>query len=403
METEATRRLIDMDKITRAKIKLVALHPFWSVFALRQEVQVRDIQGDIATDGKILALSPEFIKSSSDEELAAGIAKAAAHVALGHHTRKGTRDAQDWQHAAHAAAVNVLREIPYWKGKSDGSYEGMSTEDIYQLIHRKKPEKDQNQEGPQGKPGSDGQGNGKPQEGQGQGQEGPQVELIEPENPQEADQERKQLLRIAARAEASRHAGNIPLGLRKMIQAEEAPAVNWRDELASMATAPAKVDYLWTRPNRRHIADGLYLPSIGGVELSPLVIGIDVSGSTGPYIPAFIAAVEDIMQQHPGLMVHIITCNTKIQESQTFEDAPIKRDWYCGGGTRLKPLMDACAAWTAEDGRTPAGIVVLTDLYSDDIKQLEEPEIPLLWLNYGNHAAPFGRTVHVPVEDAKVN
>jgi len=65
--------------------------------------------------------------------------------------------------------------------------------------------------------------------------------------------------------------------------------------------------------------------------------------------------------------------------------------------------MDACAAWTAEDGRTPAGIVVLTDLYSDDIKQLEEPEIPLLWLNYGNHAAPFGRTVHVPVEDAKVN
>lgn len=396
------------EKISAARTKLVAMHPFWSVFALRQKIELRDNVKEMATDGITLALNPEFVDSCDAEKLAAGIALAAAHVALGHHTRQGQREQQDWQQAAHETAMHALKTVPYWTGKAKQDYDNLSAEDVYALIHRKKPEKPQDQPNQQQQPNPAGnQGNGPGQGNQPSSQPGtpgadPAVELQTPADPQTADNDRKEMLRIAARAEAGRRAGSIPDALKELIRSAEKPAVDWREELAALATAEARNEYQWTRPNRRHIADGLYLPSLGGVELAPLIVAIDVSGSTGPYIPVFLAAVDDIMAQHPGLKIQIITCNTKIQEQELFEDAPIRKEWKCGGGTRFAPIFRAVEGWTDPDtGREPAGIAILTDLEAPDLKELQEPETPVLWAVFGGRKdIPFGTRVHIPLDTA---
>src|SRR5208282_5738727 len=59
----------------------------------------------------------------------------------------------------------------------------------------------------------------------------------------------------------------------------------------------AKSDYAWTPPNRRHIARGLYLPSLRSETLGPVVVGVDTSGSIDDAtLAAFAAEISAILE-----------------------------------------------------------------------------------------------------------
>ena len=59
------------------------------------------------------------------------------------------------------------------------------------------------------------------------------------------------------------------------------PPVDWRDVLRAFVAAAACNDYSWSRPNRRFVWQGLYLPGLHSEDIGEVVIAIDTSGSVG--------------------------------------------------------------------------------------------------------------------------
>jgi hypothetical protein len=58
----------------------------------------------------------------------------------------------------------------------------------------------------------------------------------------------------------ARLAGKMPAGAARSLEASKTANVDWRELLRSQWSDTIPSDYSWTRPNRRHIWNGLYLP-----------------------------------------------------------------------------------------------------------------------------------------------
>jgi predicted metal-dependent peptidase len=57
----------------------------------------------------------------------------------------------------------------------------------------------------------------------------------------------------------SKIAGKVPAGLERSLEGAEKARVDWRELLRRSWPEASPADYSWTRPNRRHIWQGLYL------------------------------------------------------------------------------------------------------------------------------------------------
>jgi len=56
--------------------------------------------------------------------------------------------------------------------------------------------------------------------------------------------------------------GPLPAGLGRTIEQILQPTADWRAVLRDFVATCARNDYSWVRPNRRFIAQGLYLPGV---------------------------------------------------------------------------------------------------------------------------------------------
>jgi hypothetical protein len=57
-------------------------------------------------------------------------------------------------------------------------------------------------------------------------------------------------------------AGTLPSGVTRSLEAAESAGVDWRELLRRSWSETIPADYSWTRPNRRHVWNGLYLPGV---------------------------------------------------------------------------------------------------------------------------------------------
>jgi predicted metal-dependent peptidase len=78
-------------------------------------------------------------------------------------------------------------------------------------------------------------------------------------------------------------AGKLGGAVDRMIKDSLAPKVNWPDELRDFVTSlcSGRDISTWRRPNRRLLADGIYMPSTISETVGRLGIGVDTSGSVG--------------------------------------------------------------------------------------------------------------------------
>lgn len=344
-----------------------------------------------ATDGKTLALNPAWFLSLTDGERIGIVIHEVLHCGLQHHCRRGHRNPKLWNIAADLAINSILRAGGYslpmdgvFPGQQpyEGMPEGLSAEQYYARLEQ---EGQRNDKGDTPDPGGCGAVI------DGDGLDGPSSEAQ-----MKASAENWQVAMHQALATGKKR-GTLPAGLERFITDVLEPKVDWRDVLREFIRSYARNDYTWTRPNRRFIGQGLYMPGLRSEELGDIAVAIDTSGSIGQQqLNVFAAELQGILESY-DTAVTILWCDAQVHavEQWSSADGPLdlsksKERLAGGGGTDHAPVFQKLD----ELDLRPACCVCLTDLYTNFPDAA--PPYPVLWAVIGGaNQAPFGTVVEV--------
>ena len=429
-------------KIRRAIGSLLATNRFFGVLALRMPVGPGKVE-TIAGDGLTLTYSEEWVSEATHDEIKGAIAHIVFACALKHHVRKGDRQHGRWNKASRIVTAELLERENIWVP------DGIQGRDLpIETVYDQLPEE---QEGPEGCPspspmpgvgmgqGGQGQGQGQDQQdsqgqggggqdddhqnpgggssggnqgqggqnqsqGQGSDQQGPQLPPGEIQQaPEEQQQEQDQSWDQASKqaAQISKSTGNQSGNIEQAFEDQHTHRRDWQDILREYMQSVAPTDYSWSRPNRRFIDMGLYLPSLHGEGMGPIVVAIDTSGSVDDlHVNQACTEMFAIARDVGPERIHLLQCDTRITDAQDFDptDAPTEIKIRGRGGTKLEPVFE----YIAEQGIQPELLVYMTDLEVSSWP--EEPDFPVVWAVENDHQAtkaPWGQTVVVAPEAAR--
>jgi len=280
-------------RIQKARTALLLDHPFFGTLLFRLGARARSSIATMATDGVSLYFNPEFVEGLSSAELIGTLAHEVMHPALQHHTRRGGRNHRRWNMACDYAINPMLVDAGLTLPKDvlmDRRFRGMNAEEIYNRLEA---------EDDQSSPGKDGdriqQSSG--ERGEAQATEDPDAET--PQVPETAggigqvldaamdaesgssveEQAREWQMAVQQAENVARLAGKMPAGAARSLEAAKTASIDWRELLRRAWSETIPADYSWTRPNRRHIWNGLYLPGVTSERVGEVAIAVDCSGS----------------------------------------------------------------------------------------------------------------------------
>jgi predicted metal-dependent peptidase len=175
-----------------------------------------------------------------------------------------------------------------------------------------------------------------------------------------------------------------------------APKVDWRDALRDFVTAfcQDKDVSTWRKPNRRWVDQDVYLPTLIGESVGPLVVAIDTSGSIGGEIlDSFLSEVVGICKTVTPERIDLLYWDTRVAGHEKYEpdsfDSIMQSTKPAGGGG-----TDVCSVfeYVKQKAIKPEAIVVLTDGYTP---WPESVGVPTLFAINTEIVAPVGKTVRI--------
>jgi predicted metal-dependent peptidase len=409
--------LSSMVRIQKARTTLLLDHPFFGTLLFRLGAQARSSIPTMATDGVSLYFNPQFVETLSAAETAGTLAHEVMHPALQHHTRRGGRNPRRWNMACDYAINPMLVDAGLTLPKDvllDKRFRGMSAERIYNLLEEDEQNQssssDADSERRDGSVDHRGGSSNTPESSnsakdndetpsvpQTPGGIGQVLDAPEPGNGEGdtvAEQARDWQIAVEQAENVAKLAGKLPAGVTRSLEAAQAAVVDWRELLRRAWSETIPADYSWTRPNRRHVWAGLYLPGITSEGVGEIVIAVDCSGSINArQLGLFEAEVRSILAGQQPRLVHVLYFDTEVQNAEIYQAGqPVKLAPVGGGGTDFRP----CFRWLEEQGITPQTLVFLTDLSGTFPSNV--PPYPVLWASTGKRDAPFGQVI--PMEAA---
>ena len=397
--------------VDRAMINLIFTHPFFSTLALRlRVVEATHISGmtkdgTVATvplptmgvDGRHLFYNPEFVLGLEKEELIGVVCHEVIHCASKHHLRRNDRDPKLWNVATDYVVNGTVQESGFTLpegGLINPQYAAMSEEAVYALLEQDLPNNPELQKLLQPGDGGDGGDGSDPGKCGGvlspRDEDGNEASLSQAELAAEA---RNWDMAVVQAAKVAKARGNCPAFAERLVQELTEPKANFHQLLQRFMDRQCKNDYSWFPPNRRHVGAGLYLPSVSGEGLGPVVVAVDTSGSmSDDDISVAAGAINAVLRDAHPEVVHVVYVDAKTAHAETFaeEDLPLTIHPKGGGGTRFTPAFD----WVAEQHLDPSCMIYITDMYSNDFPTTAP--YPVLWARTKGHAdtvPPFGTTV----------
>jgi predicted metal-dependent peptidase len=244
----------------------------------------------------------------------------------------------------------------------DHKYDGMSAEEVYDILYEKADKIDINDllnrmidDHMDGDDEQDGGGGGDgDQEGKGR------PRLTQEERQQIKDEIKEAMLAAASASDA----GNIPAGVKRLIQELTEPKMNWRELLRMQLESTIKSDFTWMRASRKGWHMDAVMP---GMKVDPMIdiaIAIDASGSIDErMLKDFLGEVQGIMDSFPAYKIHIITFDTDAYNPAQYDSDNL--DDICdyevsgGGGTDF----DCIFKYLKDNEIEPKRLVVFTDGY----------------------------------------
>lgn len=191
---------------------------------------------------------------------------------------------------------------------------------------------------------------------------------------------------------AGKLGANVPREVEEALESK----VNWREALAEFVTSHAtdKEESTWRRPNRRHVANDMYMPSMFSEAIGRVVIGIDTSGSIcNDVLGQFLSEVRGICQTVQPEGIDLLYWGDTVVGHEKYDrdqiDAVLSSTRPVGGGgTDVREMF----AYIAEQKLKPAAVVVLTDGETPWPDTLAHPT---LFAILGNCVAPIGKSLKI--------
>ncbi len=387
-------------RIQKARTTLLLDHPFFGTLLFRLKGRETHSVATMATDGVSLFYNPGFVDKLSTPELVGVLAHEVLHPGLQHHTRRGDRRPFRWNKACDYAINPLILDAGLVLPKDvliEDRFRGMSAERIYNLL-------EEEEEGGSGQgsedqteptPGGSTQGNEENDEPNAPVTPGGIGQILDASEPEAADgkdiaeQAREWQIAVEQAQTLAKLVGKIPAGLERSLEGAEEARVDWRELLRRSWSETNPTDYSWTRPNRRHIWQGLYLPGVIREGVGEIVIAVDCSGSVSArQLSLFEAEIRSILEGQRPERVHVLYFDTRVHKVDVYAAGQqISLDPVGGGGTDFRPCFD----WVDEQQVQAQMLVFLTDLYGTLPK--EEPSYPVLWASTGARQAPFGQLI----------
>lgn len=360
----AGRELESVVELLRtARIGLLLKSSFFGNLATRLKLVPADEWcSTAATDGRNFYFNSKFIKMLQPRELEFLFGHEVLHVVYDHFGRRGSRNPQLWNVANDYCVNSDLKKhhvgqfITTVPCLYDSKYDGMSSEEVYDLLYEN-AEKidietlvdrllDDHMEG-QGDGDEDSEGKGRPK-------------ISDEERAKIRDEIKEAILNAASTSEA----GNIPLGVRRLIKDLTEPALNWRELLRLNLESTIKSDFSWMRASRRGWHMDAIMPGMRNDEQIDIAIAIDASGSISELmLRDFLSEVQGIMDQFQTFRIHLVTFDTEAYNPVTYNSDNL--DTICdyeiegGGGTDF----DCVFEYLKKEHIEPKRLIVFTDGY----------------------------------------
>jgi len=441
--------------LTKARTRLLKKLVFFGQLALKLGLQESTQTQTMATDGKHIYYNPAWVETVSVLMLAGVILHEVLHVIFMHPLRRGGRNHERWNIACDLAINPIIVrhgfELP--EGALDEwQYHSMTAEQIYKQLDQ---EGDWEKHLPPESPGE-----GEQEAGDEAQSGGIQQDQSDPETPSAPSQEAetggdesktgdspadggesgkpdanapparqprvgevwdatnddgsklsksecKALERIVAKdiftaKQTHDQIGRGSLGAEIDAQIKEiskAEEVDWRVLLRrNVVGAIEKCDTTWSRPNRRHIHSGLYLPGDSREGCGEIVVVIDTSGSTMGYHSLFLHEIKLILDEAQPELVHVIYCDEQVNQTEELVP-PVEFTEYHprgGGGTSFRAPFQ----WVEDRFIEPECLIYLTDGWGES--PAEEPEYPVIWATCGtSHYFKWGEIIGIDDGEAR--
>jgi predicted metal-dependent peptidase len=396
------------EKLITARVGLLLRASFFGNLATRLKlVNADEWCSTAATDGRHFYYNSRFIDMLKPKEVEFLFGHEVLHCVYDHFGRRGDRDpmlfnvANDYAVNADLKKHRVGEFITSVPCLYDSKYEGMSSEEIYDDLYENAEKINLSDlidklldDHLDGEGDSDGDDDGDEKDGRGK-----KPKMSAEERQKIRDEIKEAVLSAAA---ASDGAGNLPAGVKRLIQDMTAPKINWRELLRMQLESTIKSDFTWMRASRRGWHMDAIMPGMKNDELIDIAIGIDASGSIDErMLRDFLSETQGIMDQFQSFRIHIFTFDTRVYNPQQYNSDNL--DSICdyevkgGGGTDFDAIFD----YLKEEQIEPKRLVVFTDGYPFG-SWGDENYADTVWIIHGNTTVvpPWGQHAYYEKEKA---
>jgi predicted metal-dependent peptidase len=301
--------------ITKARERLLVRARFLGSIALwLQWIEAPEV-GTMATDGRHVWFCRKWCEAQGVRKIMGVIAHEVLHVVNKHHLRRGKRDSDRWNVAADLVINRLLTDDAY-ELPSDGLFDherrfsGLPVETVYLRLEQEEQNQQSggdDQEHQQGRAGTNSANttavpnrtarnsvpaNGKttsPTSGLGDDDIAPAKhwgevrdltdgsgKTLTQSDLRQAEHDLDVVIRQAAAA--AKRAGQYSGALHEIVEAS-LDRVDWRDRLRTLFDGTLRSDASWSRPNRRYVQHGTFLPGWQRTGPGTVAFVLDTSGS----------------------------------------------------------------------------------------------------------------------------
>jgi len=367
-------------KVSRGSTRLVIKFPFYGSVCLGVRVKPDASVSTMATDGKSILWSPDWVDTIDQEETVGVMAHEVLHIILKHPLRRGSRDPLLWNIATDFAINQILVDAGFKLPEGaliDPQYKGLTAEAIYDRLPEDAKEKYGNAVIGEVKDAK-----------KDDGSDMSQAEVKQ----MEADIDAK----IMMAATGAKAVGKMPAFAKDLIEEMERSQVDWRNVMRRFVGGDQPDDYSFRRLHKKmYHMNGMISPTIEKIGAGDVVIGIDTSLSVCKReLRFFLGEINAISEDLKPRSITVITCDARVQTVKRYEQGEEIQMIEIGGrgGTEVKPVFDYI-----EEHQLPVdNMVYLSDMEIFDYPQ-NPPHYPTLWVSSSMRSdpAPWGETTYL--------
>ena len=442
------------DRLSDCVTALLREQPFFGSLALRLPLVPDPSRKTLASEGQSVRYNPDWVKATGADLIQTALARVVLACGLKHHTRRGERQPERWQHASQLVTHGLLRDAGFTLPPDAEAWDGLSVEQAYERL----PEPDGQGDGPQrdgsrDAPGAGGAGNDSAADGPDMPPSGggdrpqstpdnagtpqPSVdpagtgEILDAaprggshseagasdgDDPDASPSGQAPLSEsdIAAEEQAwdeamhqaanvARSHGSVPGAVEQMLADAHRSRLDWRSLLRRYMLDSAEDDYTWSYPNRRFIDAGLYLPSVRSEGMDAIALIVDSSGSV--HIPALQRTWSEIRAIAAELRperIFVLQVDTALRRVDDYgpDELPDRLTVKGRGGTDFRPGFE----WLEEHGVRLACCLYFTDMECSRYPE-RAPDFPVMWVNSSappsdRYREPWGERIDLLAESA---